>query len=58
MDNFENLPVVRAMLRLLSSSKFWALAFGAFIFRNEDLRHKHLIIAILVIVGAILIILH
>ncbi len=43
---------------LASTAPLWALAFGAFIFRNEDLRRKHLIIAILVIVGAILIILH
>lgn len=41
---------------LASTTPLWALLFGALIFRRETLGYQHILVAILVVIGAVLII--
>lgn len=52
-----NLGDVLVAAPLASSAPIWALAYGAFWFRNEQLGLRHLVIALLVVSGAAMIIL-
>ena len=41
---------------LASTAPLWALLFGALIFRREALGHRHVLVAVMVVIGAVLII--
>ena len=41
---------------LAATTPLWSLAYGAFVFRREKLHLRHAVVALLVVIGAVLIV--